>query len=696
MGKTGRPGGGGRGGGPSKAAVKEIEGLREQVERHNRLYHGLGEPEITDAEFDGLLERLVRLEERHGLAAPDSPARRVGSRPEPGAAEVAHGAAMLSLDNVAGDRDLERFGERAARRLGLDGPLEYSCEPKVDGVAVSLLYRDGMLERAATRGDGVTGEDITRNIRAAGCAPKRLAAPGGVSGRLEVRGEVYLRRSDFEKLNAAAAAGGGRAFVNPRNTAAGAVRQLDPGQTARIPLRMFCHGLGAVDDPDLLPPLLSGIFERFEEWGLPVNPERGTAEDIRGCLDFCSALLGKRDALDYEIDGAVIKLNDVRHQRTLGRNAKSPRWAVAYKFPAEEKRTTVEDVEFQVGRTGVVTPVARVKPVFVGGVTVSNTTLHNMDEVERLGLRVGDRVVVRRAGDVIPQIVKAVRPRGGRARASKAVRMPSRCPACGSPVEKDGDVLYRCGAGIVCPAQRKESIRHFASRPAMDIEGLGDRLADQLVETGLIAGVADIYELKAGAVAALERMGLKSAENLVSAIDRSRRTTLPRFLFALGIREVGEATARVLAGHYGDLESLMAADAASHEEAPDVGPVAALHVEAFFANRGNAALIKRLIGHGIEWPAVDRPETGLPLEGRSFVLTGTLEGMPRAEAKSRLERLGAKVAGGVSKNTGCVVAGRNAGSKLARAGELGVPVIDEKALLALLEDPGSGGTGEAP
>lgn len=686
MGTAGQPKGGEAGGGPPKAALKEIADLRRRVERHNRLYHGPGEPEVTDAEFDEMFDRLVRLERRHGLAAPDSPARRVGSPPAPGAVEVVHEVAMLSLDKVAGDRELERFGERVARRLESDGPLEYSCEPKVDGVAVSLLYRDGKLERAATRGDGATGEDVTRNILAAGCAPTRLTAPG-MSGRLEVRGEVYLGRSDFKELNAAAAAAGGRTFVNPRNTAAGAVRQLDPGQ--RFPLRMFCHGVGAVDDPGLLPSRLSGIFDRLGQWGLPVNPERGTVEDIPGCLDFCAALLGKRDALDYEIDGAVIKLNELRHQRTLGRNARSPRWAVAYKFPAEEKRTVVEDVEFQVGRTGAVTPVARVRPVFVGGVTVSNTSLHNMDEVGRLGLRVGDSVVVRRAGDVIPQIVKVVRSRSARAR--KAVRMPSRCPACGSAVEKDGEVLYRCGAGIVCPAQRKESIRHFASRPAMDIEGLGDRLVDQLVETGLIAGAADLFELKADAVAALERMGRRSAENLVSAIDGSRRTTLPRFLFALGIREVGEATARVLAEHYGDLKSLMAADAASHEEAPDIGPVAARHIETFFANRGNAALIKRLTDSGVEWPAVDRPGAGLPLAGKTFVLTGALESMPRGEAKSRLERLGAKVAGGVSKNTGCVVAGAKAGSKLARAEELGVAVMDEKAFLALLEDPGSGG-----
>ncbi|MDD9890096.1 MAG: NAD-dependent DNA ligase LigA [Gammaproteobacteria bacterium] len=661
---------------------QEVASLRKQIAHHNRLYHSLDAPEIPDADYDALLLRLEELEQDYDLATADSPTQRVGSTPLDQFTQVRHEIAMLSLDKVFGEQELRDFESRIQKRLNSDEDLSYSCEPKVDGVAVSLLYEDGVLSRAATRGDGVTGEDITHNVKTIQSIPLKLKGLNG-SSRLEVRGEIFLSKPGFEKLNERAQKEGTKVFVNPRNTAAGAVRQLDSKATAKIPLEMYCYSVGIVQGISL-PTHLSEIFNELAELGLPVNPDRQTAHGIDACLDYCMSLLAKRDDLVYEIDGAVIKVDDLVTQQSLGQNAKSPRWAMAYKFPAEEKSTRVLDVEFQVGRTGTVTPVARLDPVFVGGVTVSNTTLHNMDEIKRLGLRIGDTVVVRRAGDVIPKIVKVLHPEKNKT--PRKVKLPTTCPACGSAVEKDGEVLFRCSAGIICPAQRKESIKHFASRTAMDIEGLGSKLVDQLVDEELIENVADIYKLTLDQLAGLERMGTKSAQNLINAIEGSKATTLPRFLFALGIREVGDATAMALVNHFEDIDPLANATPEDLEKVADIGPIVAQHIAIFFNNKDNLALIKQLRKSGIHWPVVDTSVAEKPLEGQTFVLTGTLEAMPRNAAKAQLVGLGAKVAGSVSRNTDCVVAGPGAGSKLAKAEELGLKVMDEGEFLAFLDD----------
>ncbi len=656
--------------------------LRRQIEHHNRLYYTLDTPEIPDADYDALLSRLEQLESEYDLVTPDSPTQRVGAEPLAQFVQVQHEQPMLSLGKVTTEQELTDFELRLQKRLEDDASIEFSCEPKIDGVAVSLLYENGVLTRGATRGDGVTGEDITHNVRTITSIPLRLDTPKPPT-LLEVRGEIFLGKKGFARLNTRAAEAGGKQFVNPRNTAAGAVRQLDARNTARIPLQMFCYSVGIVQDY-MLPDSLSEVFTQLDEWGLPVNPERATVHGIRDCHAYCLALLGKRNALEYEIDGAVLKVNRFRLQESLGSNARSPRWAVAYKFPAEEKSTRVLDVEFQVGRTGTITPVARLEPVFVGGVTVSNTTLHNMDEIERLGLRIGDTVIVRRAGDVIPKIVSVMhREKNSKA---KAISVPAQCPACGSAVEKDGDVLYRCSAGIICPAQRKESIKHFASRTALDIEGLGDKLVEQLVDEGLVKNVADIFRLQAEELVQLERMGPKSAENLVKAIAKAKETTLARFLYALGIREVGEATAEALVAHFGDLPPIISADNTALEAVPDIGPIVAEHIATFFKNPDNLELIAELQKLGISWPVVTVEQGAKPLSGETWVLTGTLEQLTRNEAKAELVALGAKVAGSVSKNTDCVVAGPGAGSKLTKAEELQIKVLDEAEFLAFIND----------
>lgn len=659
---------------------REVADLRKQIEQHNQLYHSQDAPEIPDADYDALLLRLEQLEQEHGLDTTDSPTQRVGGIPLNQFSQVTHEIAMLSLDKVFGEKDLESFDERIKKRVGSNEDLNYSCEPKVDGVAVSLLYEDGLLTRAATRGDGVTGEDITHNVKTIQSIPLKLNKINKNS-RLEVRGEIFLSKPGFESLNRRAKKEGTKVFVNPRNTAAGAVRQLDSKATAKIPLQMFCYSIGIVEGVTM-PSNLSEIFNELATLGLPVNPDRQAKQGIDDCLNYCLELLNKRDNLHYEIDGAVIKVDDLQTQQTLGQNAKSPRWAIAYKFPAEEKSTKVLDVEFQVGRTGTITPVARLDPVFVGGVTVSNTTLHNMDEIERLGLRIGDTVVVRRAGDVIPKIVKVLSPEKNKKAIN--IKLPKNCPACASPVEKDGEVLFRCSGGIICPAQQKESIKHFASRTAMDIEGLGSKIVEQLVDAELINSVADIYQLTLEQLASLERMGEKSAQNLVDAINKSKSTSLPRFLFALGIREVGDATALALVSHFGDIDPIIVATATELEKIDDIGPIVAQHISAFFANKNNLALVRALRDAGIHWPIIEVSSAAKPLDGQTFVLTGTLNEMPRNEAKAKLVSLGAKVAGSVSKNTDCVVAGPGAGSKLAKAEELGIKTLDEREFLALL------------
>lgn len=660
---------------------QEVSELRRQIDHHNRLYYTHDRPEITDADYDALFDRLQFLEQEYDLVSPDSPTQRVGGEPLGQFSQVAHELPMLSLDKVFGEQDLIDFDARIKKRLEDDSGLEYSCEPKVDGVAVSLLYVDGLLQRAATRGDGVTGEDITHNVRTINGIPLKLA-DSKLHGRIEVRGEIFLGKAGFARLNERARKAGSKTFVNPRNTAAGAVRQLDPRKAAKIPLEMFCYSVGVVDEVDM-PDRLSEVFDLINAWGLPVNPDRSTEQGIENCQRYCDRLLSKRDKLDYEIDGAVIKVNNRSVQEQLGQNARTPRWAMAYKFPAEEKSTKVIDVEFQVGRTGTITPVARLEPVFVGGVTVSNTTLHNMDEVARLGLRIGDTVIIRRAGDVIPKVVKVIDP--ARNKSPKPIEVPATCPACGSPVEKDGEVLYKCSAGIICPAQRKESIKHFASRGALDIEGLGDKLVEQLVDSGLVENVDDIFSLTQEQLIGMERMGEKSAAKLLQAIEKGKQTSLPRFLYALGIREVGEATAQALTAHYGDLQPIMDASAEEHEQVADVGPIVAGHIETFFRNTENRALIEKLISHGIHWPRLERSAGSQALAGKTYVLTGTLEQMTRNDAKARLLALGAKVAGSVSKNTDCVVAGPGAGSKRSKAEELGIDIIDEGEFLRLLD-----------
>ncbi len=680
--------------------LQALADLRRQISHHDFLYHSLDAPEIPDVEYDRLFARLEQLEAQYPQCiTPDSPTQRVGSAPLSGFAQVTHEVPMMSLAKVFDETDLVDFEARIKKRLDSEAAIAYSCEPKIDGVAVSLLYEEGVLVRAATRGDGVTGEDITHNVRTIRDVPLRLPASfladaetPAVPRRLEVRGEIYMSRSGFAAANTQALVTGGKTFVNPRNAAAGTLRQLDPRVAASRPLRMFCYGANILEGSEsLVWPSLTATFACLQQWGFVVNPELQAVTGVSQCLAFAQALLARRDGLDYEIDGAVIKVDRLQLQAELGFNARTPRWAMAYKFPAEEVATEVRDVEFQVGRTGTITPVARLEPVFVGGVTVSNATLHNMAEIARLGLRIGDRVIIRRAGDVIPKVVKVVEDvaHSAETHAKRSeIHMPAECPACGSAVEPDGDILFRCSGGLVCPAQRKEAIRHFCARGALDVEGLGDKLVEQLVDGGLIHDVADVFHLQHAQLAALERMGDKSAANLIAAIDKARSTTLPRFLFGLGIPEVGEATALALASHFGSLEALLAADAATLETVEDVGPIVAARVAHFLQQAANRDVITRLRDAGVHWADQAVVAQSDVLAGQIFVLTGTLERMTRDDAKAHLQSLGAKVAGSVSKKTDWVIAGPGAGSKLDKAVELEVSVMDEDAFMAFLAEHG--------
>ena len=668
---------------PAEAA-EEAAKLSQQLHHHNHLYYVLDEPQIPDAEYDRLLRRLQQLETEYPqLLTPDSPSQRVGAPPLDAFQQVQHLMPMLSLDNAFSDDEVGDFNRRVLDRLNRDGPVEYACEPKLDGIAISLLYRDGVLERGATRGDGTTGEDITQNVRTIGSIPLKLQGEGWPA-LLEVRGEIYLPRSGFEALNKAAREADEKLFVNPRNAAAGSLRQLDSRITASRPLEMCAYSVGVVEGGELASSH-TGVLQQLAQWGFLVNEHLQAVADIDGCLDYYEKLSGLRDGLDYDIDGIVYKVNDLELQRRLGFVARAPRWAIARKFPAQEEMTKLLDVEFQVGRTGAVTPVARLEPVFVGGVTVSNATLHNRDEVERLGLMIGDTVVVRRAGDVIPQVVSVVSDK--RPNNARQVEFPDHCPVCDSPVERTEDeAVARCSGGLVCGAQRKEAIKHFASRKALDVDGLGDKIVEQLVDRELVQTPADLFALTVEQVADLERMAEKSATNLVEALEKSRHTTLPRFLYALGIREVGEATAQSLASHFGSLEALCEANEESLQEVDDVGPVVAHFVADFFASASNRAVIEQLQQAGVEWPAITpRAESELPLAGQTWVLTGTLESMSRSEAKEKLQQLGAKVAGSVSAKSSCVVAGPGAGSKLTKAQKLGIEVMDEQQLIELLE-----------
>jgi DNA ligase (NAD+) len=709
-----------------------IVDLRAVVQYHNARYHQHDAPEIPDADYDKLFDQLAALEQQFPeFITPDSPTQRVGDQPLSSFVQVTHDEPMMSLAKVFNDSDLADFEARILKRLDAhEGAIPtYSCEPKIDGVAVSLLYVDGMLVRAATRGDGITGEDITHNVRTIRNIPLKLTG-NDLPARLEVRGEIYMTRSGFTAMNdAAARSEDGRIFVNPRNAAAGTLRQLDPRIAAQRPLRFFAYlgterskndqmssGGNATELTGVGGNTHSGMLTRLGQWGLPLNPERSVVQGQQAFLDYAQGLLRKRPTLDYEIDGAVIKVDSLKLQNELGSNARTPRWAMAYKFPAEEASTLVRDVEFQVGRTGTITPVARLEPVFVGGVTVSNATLHNMDEIARLGLCIGDRVIIRRAGDVIPKIVSVMGFLGtaslGTERSKneqmftdiadeqltgvgrserRAINMPTQCPACQSPVEKDGEVMYRCTGGLVCPAQRKESLRHFCSRAAMDIEGLGEKLVEQLVDANLVHTVADVFTLTKDQLMALERMGEKSADNLLAAVEKSRQTAMPRLLFGLGIREVGEATALALANHFGSLEKLMQADEQGLLQVEDVGPVMAAHIAHFFGNKDNHLVIEQLRARGVSWPEHQSAAVSDKLAGQIIVLTGTLETMTRDDARARLQALGAKVAGSVSKKTNVVIAGPGAGSKLDKAVEFGVTVLDEQGLIELLKTAESGG-----
>ncbi len=672
----------------SGAPDEEVRSLREQLDAWNHEYYVLDEPSVPDALYDRTYARLVALECEHPeLITPDSPTQRVGGAPLEQFSQVAHELPMLSLDNAFSADDMVDFERRLLDRLGDDDRvMEYACEPKLDGIAVSLLYRDGLLERGATRGDGTTGEDITHNVRTIGSVPLRLRGEG-IPPVLEVRGEVYMPREGFEALNERARAAGDKLFVNPRNAAAGSLRQLDPRLTAQRPLEMCCYSVGLYSGAEL-PSTHAQVLEQLSAWGLRINREMAVVQGIEACDAYYEQLATRRDALPYDIDGIVFKVNDLELQRQLGFVSRAPRWAIARKFPAQEETTVLLDVQFQVGRTGALTPVARLEPVFVGGVTVSNATLHNSDEIERLDLRVGDTVIVRRAGDVIPQVVAVVaakRPKGAR-----EVTFPQECPVCQSPLEREeGEAVIRCTGGLICAAQQKAAIKHFASRRAMDIEGLGDKLVEQLVDEGLVSSVADLYRLDRDTLVALERMGEKSADNLLASIDRSRDVSLARFLFALGIREVGESTARNLANHFGTFDALSAASEEALLAVDDVGPVVADHLRQFFDSKASMAVVSELLGEGgivPVSPVVSASEQ--PLAGQTWVVTGKLEAFSRDDAKAHLQSLGAKVAGSVSARTTCLVAGPGAGSKLSKAQELGVEVIDEAALLERLRAEG--------
>ena len=656
--------------------------LRDLITEHNYQYYVLDDPRVPDAEYDRLFRELQELEAQYpDIVTPDSPTRRVGASAETTFEEVVHRIPMLSLDNAFSDEELRDFDRRVKDRLKTTDDIEYVCEPKLDGLAVSLHYESGILTRAATRGDGYTGEDITANIRTIPSVPLKLRGTN-VPELVEVRGEVYMPRDGFDALNKRLADRGEKTFVNPRNAAAGSLRQKKPTVTARRPLEMCAYSV-ALEDESLLPATHWEGLQQVKNWGFRINPEMRKASGVDACLRAYDELMDKRASLPYEIDGIVFKVNSLALQRQLGFVSRAPRWAIAQKFPAQEELTVIEDVEFQVGRTGAVTPVARLKPVFVGGVTVSNATLHNMDEIRRLDARIGDTVFVRRAGDVIPQVVKVVTKR--RPENARVVELPYACPVCQSDiVQIEGEVVARCSGGLFCPAQRKEAIRHYASRKALDIEGLGDKWIDILVDRELVNTVADLYLLKKADLTGLERMGEKSAGNLIDAIDRSRNPVLWKFIYALGIREVGEATAKALASHFGTLEAISEADDEALQSVPDVGPIVAGHIHSFFGQPHNQEIIQALKAAGVQWQSEEITASEKPLKGETWVLTGTLSDMTRDDAKAKLESLGAKVAGSVSKKTSCVVAGEAAGSKLTKAESLGVQVMDEQAFIAFL------------
>lgn len=661
---------------------KKIETLREKLNHHNYRYYVLDDPEISDAEYDRLFRELQTLEkENPQYIHPDSPTQRVGGAPLAAFQQITHAIPMLSLDNVFNHDELMGFYERISQRLKSDAPIEFVCEPKLDGLAISLSYKKGELVSAATRGDGVVGEDVTQNVKTIKSIPLKLFGDD-YPLHCEIRGEIFIPKKEFEAMNALAEKKGEKIFANPRNAAAGSLRQLDSKITAQRPLRFSGYGLVVLDGKDTLTHH-SDILKKLREWGFPVSSEIKTVSDIAGCERYYAHILKKRAQLPFEIDGVVYKVNSLALQKDLGFVSRAPRFAVAHKFPAEEKETRVERVEFQVGRTGAITPVARLTPISVGGVIVSNATLHNFDELNRKDIREGDFVIIRRAGDVIPEIVEAVINK--RPHSAKKVKIPTTCPICHSAVEKfEDEAVLRCTAGLYCPAQLRESIKHFASRRAMDIDGLGDKIVDLLVDNALIKNAADLFQLNRAALIALPRMGEKSADHLLAAIEKSKSTTFARFLYALGIREVGEATANVLSAEFPDLNTLMQADVLQLQHISDIGPVVAAHITAFFSEPHNQQLIQKLLSLGVHW--VTKPQsTTLPLKGKTFVITGTLSSMSRDTASEKLQALGATVSSSVSAKTYAVIVGASPGSKYDKAKQLGVNCIDEKGFSDLLE-----------
>jgi DNA ligase (NAD+) len=664
-------------------AARALE-LRTLLDHHNYRYHALDDPEVPDAEYDRLMLELRALEQEHpDLVSTDSPTQRVGSAPVAAFGAVRHRVAMLSLDNAFSEQEVRDFDRRIRERLERgDEAVRYSAEPKLDGLAISARYENGIFVQGATRGDGETGEDITQNLRTIKALPLKMR--GRSAPRLlEVRGEVFMPLAGFKRFNEKALARGDKALINPRNAAAGSLRQLDPRMTAARPLDIFVYGIGSVQGATL-PPRHSETLKALRDWGFKICPQSEVVESIDGCLEYYRRMGAARAKLSYQIDGVVYKVDDVELQRELGFVSRAPRWAIAHKFPAEEALSIVRGIEFQVGRTGALTPVARLEPTFVGGVTVSNATLHNMDELTRKDVRVGDTVVIRRAGDVIPEVARVVPER--RPAGAQLIELPAVCPVCGSPVVRELDqAIARCTGGRRCAAQRKEEIRHFASRRAMDIQGLGDKLVEQLVDRDWVKTPADVFTLQAQQLATLERMGEKSAQKLQKSIAAAMQTTLPRFLYALGVRDVGEATALALAQYFKDLDALRRAGKDEIQRVPDVGPVVAENVAAYFSDADNAAALDRLLAAGVTWPAIIALSGSSELTGKTFVLTGTLTSMSREAAGEAIQKLGGKVSGSVSKKTDYVVAGAEAGSKLKKAEQLGIAVLDEAAFLQILK-----------
>jgi len=662
----------------------QLSVLREQLAYHGHRYYVEDNPEIPDAEYDRMMQQLLALEAEHpDLMAVDSPSQRVGGAPLDGFTQVTHELPMLSLDNAFNDEELQAFEKRMLDRLLSSVSLSYCCEPKLDGLAVSLMYENGVLVQAATRGDGTTGENITTNVRTIRSIPLKLQGEGWPT-RLEVRGEVFMPKKGFDELNERALKKGEKTFANPRNAAAGSLRQLDSKIAATRPLSFYAYSVGVVEGVEL-PPSQYDRLVQLKAWGVPMCPEIRQLSSISNVIAYYQEIGEKRQALPYEIDGVVIKVDDVATQEQLGFVARAPRWAIAYKFPAQEEMTRLNNVEFQVGRTGAITPVAKLEPVFVGGVTVSNATLHNADEVERLGVMVGDTVIIRRAGDVIPQIVSVVESR--RPDDAKEIVFPALCPVCDSKVERiEGEAVSRCSGGLFCQAQRKEALKHFVSRKALDVDGCGEKVIEQLVDREMVATPADLFKLSAGVVTVLDRMGPKSAQKLVDSLAKSKLTTLPRFLYSLGIREVGEATAANLANHFETLEAISKASKEQLIEVSDVGDIVAEHLFNFLREEHNLAVINDLLDVGIHWPAIEKPKEGVerPLEGKTVVLTGSLSQLTRSDAKAALQNLGAKVTGSVSKKTDLLVAGEAAGSKLAKAQELDIEIWDEQALVDII------------